>query len=300
MKKLLLLLLLISSICYANSTNDITVTVGYGPGGTNTITRTFTADAENASQLNFIVEERPGANGSIALKNYLKQAPSNKSIVGVSGGQVLFEALVHPENNFINQLKIIGPVVYSPLAIAIKNNGNGKISSLNDLFDKKIPKQVINIASGGESHDMLIKQIAKYSHHDIQAVRYKGGAEEYTAVMGGHVDAEVDSFGALKQREPSLRIIGVAQPTAIGAVPSINKFAPIPTMVNYFAIAINKDATDIQELIKAITLGFIRSDRVDIYKEQGYSVDLNSNSDYTTRVVDPTYKKWIEILNKSK
>jgi tripartite-type tricarboxylate transporter receptor subunit TctC len=298
MKKILLFaVLLISTTVFATPENDVIVTIGYGAGGTNTIIRTFAADADNVGILKFIPEERPGANGSIALKTYFNNTPTNKSILGVSGGQVLFEALVHPENNYINRLKFIGPVIASPLAVAVK--ADSKFKTLDSLFDKNIPAQRINIAVGGESHEMLVKQIAKYSHHDIQPIRYKGGSDQYTALMGGHVDMEVDAYGALKQKLPTIRVLGIAQSTSIDKVPSLTKYAPIPTMVNFFAIAVNKDTPNIQDITKAITVGFIKADRVDSYKENGYVIDLNPNSDYITREVIPTYKKWLKLLDKN-
>jgi tripartite-type tricarboxylate transporter receptor subunit TctC len=295
MKKLLsVVLLLFSNIIFAASINEVVVTIGYGAGGTNTIIRTFAADADQIGILKFIPEEKPGANGFIALKSYFNNPPTNKSILGVSGGQVLFEALVRPENNYISQLKFIGPVIASPLSVGVKSDS--KFKNLDSLFDKTIPQQRINIAVGGESHEMLVKQIAKYSHHDIQPIRYKGGGDQYTALMGGHVDMIVDAYGALKQKNTTVRILGVAQLTSIDKVPSLTKYAPIPTMVNFFAIAVNKDTQDIQEIIKAITLGFIKADRIDSYKENGYIIDMNPNSDYVTREVIPTYKKWAKLL----
>lgn len=296
MKKLLFVLILLSTSVFGANPNEIIVTIGYGAGGTNTIIRTFAADADNAGTLKFIPEERPGANGSIALKTYFSTPPTNKSILGTSGGQVLFEALVHPENNYIPRLKVIGPVLTSPLAIAVKSDS--KFKTADDLFDKKIPKQNINIAVGGESHEMLVKQIAKYSHHDIQAVRYKGGGDQFAALMGGHVEMVVDAYGSLNQKGTQVRILGVTQPNGVGSIPSLSKYAPIPSMVNYFGMTVNKDTVNIQEITKAITVGFIKADRIDFYKAQGYNIDINPNSDYIEREVVPAYNKWRKLLNK--
>ena len=296
MKNLLLSLLFLSVNAWANNANEVVVTVGYGPGGTNTIIRTFAIDATNASNTKYIVEERPGANGSIALKNYFSQTPTNKSILGTSGGQVLFEALVRPENNYIPRIKIIGPVLTSPLAIAVKSDS--KFKSASELFDKKIPKQRINIAVGGESHEMLVKQIAKHSHHDIQAIRYKGGSDQFTALIGGHVEMVADAYGSLNQRTTQVRILGVTQPNGAGNIPSLSKYASIPTMLNYFGMTINRDTLDIQDLVRDITIGFIRADRIDFYKSQGYNIDLNPNNDYAEREVLPAYNKWNKLLNK--
>jgi len=283
---------------WTTESDDVVVTVGYGAGGANTIIRTFVSDADTAGRLKFIVLERPGANGSIALKTYFEKPQTNKSILGTSGGQVLFEALVHPENNFIDRLKVIGPVITSPLAIAVRPDS--KFKSIGDLFDKKIPRQSINIAVGGESHEMLVKQIAKYSHHDIQAIRYKGGNEELMALLSGQVDMVSDAYGSLNLRGSQVRILGVAQPTGINGVPSITKYAPVPTLVNYFGITVSRDTKDIDLLVRSITVGFMKANRVNFYKEQDYNIDMNPKNDYIEREVEPTYNKWVKILDVSK
>lgn len=288
MKKLLLLLLFVGN-AWANDT--VNVTVGYGPGGTDTIIRTLTSDAEANSDFKFTVENKAGANGVIALKSYFSQPASGKNVLGVSGGQVLFEAITNPENNFMDRLKFIGPVLSSPLAIGVSSKS--KFKSLDKLFDKTVPRQRINIAVAGESHNMLVEQLKKYSHHDIQAVRYKGSTEAYTALLGGHVDMQSDAYGFFKQKENSVRILGVADANAIDGVPSLHKYAPTANLVNFFAVAVNRDIADTRNLADALTVGFVRANRYEYFKNQGYNIDMNRKSDYVDRVVVPTYKKWI-------
>lgn len=287
MKKILLILLFATNV-WANDT--VTVTVGYGPGGTDTIIRILAADAGANSDFKFAVENKAGANGVIALKSYFAQPASGKNVLGVSGGQILFEAITNPENNFMDRLKFVGPVLSSPLAIGV--NSTSKFKSLDKLFDKNIPRQRINIAVAGESHNMLVEQLKKYSHHDIQAIRYKGSTEAYTALLGGHVDMQSDAYGFFKQKENAVRILGVADANAIDGVPSLQKYAPTANIVNFFAIAVNRDVPDTRNLADALTVGFVRANRSEYFKNQGYSVDMNRKSDYVDRVVVPTYRKW--------
>jgi len=290
MKKILLALLFLTTSVLA-APNEVTVTVGYGPGGTDTIIRILTADAEANTDFKFIVENKPGANGVIALKSFFAQPPSAKIALGISGGQILFEAIVNPENNFIDKLRFVGPVLSSPLAIGVSSKS--KFKSLSALFDKTIPRQRINIAVAGESHNMLVEEIKKYSHHDIQAIRFKGSSEAYTALLGGHVDMQSDAYGFFKQKEQAVRILGVAQADSIDDVPSLHKYAPTANLVNFFSMAVNRDTTDFRNLSDALTVGFVKANRYEYFKNQGYNVDMNRKSDYVERVIVPTYKKWV-------
>jgi tripartite-type tricarboxylate transporter receptor subunit TctC len=286
MRLLVVLALMLSLV--AHSKEPVKVIVGYGPGGTDTIIRTLALDAENSSNLNFVVENQAGANGSIALRKYFS-TNDNKSLLGVSGGQVLFEPLANPQNNWIPQLRLIGPVLKSPLALATAPSG--KIKKLSDLFDKSIPRMRINIATAGESHQMLVTIIAKASHHDIEGVRFKGSSDGFTALMGGHVDLMSDAYGFFKQR-PELVTLTVAQAESMDNVPSLHKYIADATLVNFFGIAVNTDRMDFKETETAFQAGFLKNNRKDYFEKLGYSVDLNKKSDYVTREVVPTFNKW--------
>jgi len=290
-KKLVLALVLLSNIAWSN--DFTTVTIGYGPGGTDTLIRTMIHGAEENSNLKFVVENKPGANGSIALKSYFLQPANNKSVLGVSGGQILFEALANPENNYISKLKFVGPVFTSPLAIAVRDDS--KFKTIASLFDKRIPRQRINIAVAGQAHEMLVDQIIKYSHHDIVAVRYKGSNDAYAALLGGQVDMQSDVYGFFKPKT-TVRTIAVAQPFPIDNVSSINKYAPVEPIINFFAIAVNQDVVDTRDLSDALTVGIVKNNQVDYFKNQGYNIDLNRKSDFVEREVIPTYKKWKKLL----
>jgi hypothetical protein len=288
---------LASTLCVsAMAAPQARVTLGYGPGGTDSIIRSMTLDAESVGKIQFLVVNKSGANGSIAVREYLKESPSNLNMLGVSGGQILFEALVNPDNNFINSLKFVGPVLTSPLAIAV--NADSDIKSIADLFDRSIPKRKINIAVGGESHQMLVDLISKHSHHDIQGVRFKGGNDGYTALRGRHVDVQVDVYGYFSTFVPDIRILAVAQKNNMPLAPSIHKWVPAATMVNFFAIAINKDTQDTALLESVLKTG-MTADRRQFWESKGYTIDSNLKADYVQRAVVPAYTQWVKILNKT-
>lgn len=267
--------------------------IGYGPGGTNSIIRILVGDAEKAGLDKPLIENRPGANGVVALRAYFQETPSSSSYLGVSGGQILFEPLVNPENNFLSELRIIGPVVTSPLTIAAGKNS--AIKKISDLFDRKIPAQRLNVAVAGESHQMFLNLIRSHSHHDIQAVRFKGSSEGYTALLGGHVDLQVDVIGFFKPFESEITILAVGSRPVFG-VPSILTFVPQAEMTNFFAIAVNRRVTDTQRVERFLNKGLVDANRRAMLESQGYQVDWNERSDYMTRAVIPAFESWKRIV----
>lgn len=292
MKKLILFLSLMYTSAWANNT---TIIVGYGAGGTDYVIRTLAADAEKNSNSKFSVDNQPGANGVIALRSYFEKNPKN-TILGVSGGQILFEPLTNPENNFIRKLKIIGPVLESPLAIG--SLPSAKIKSLADLFNHEIPRQKINIGIAGESHNILLSLIMKYSHHDIVGIPFKGSTDAHFALLGSHVDLQIAEYGFFKQRRSTISIMAVANSTGIDTVPSLTKHVPEGILINFFAIAVPEQSNTTSKIDHDLRVGFNNSFRKDYFEKQGYTVDANIKMDYIDRKVLPNYVKWKKLMSK--
>ena len=291
MKKLIaLVLLFLAGTVYAEPTKFL---VGFGPGGTNNIIRILVSDAEKAGLERSWIENRPGANGAVALRSYFQEPPSAFNYLGVSGGQVLYEPLVNPENNFLSELRIIGPVITSPMAIAAGKNS--PIKRMSDLFDRRVPAKRINVAVAGEAHQMFLNIVARHSHHDIQAVRFKGSSDGYTALVGGHVDLQVDVIGFFKPYETEINLVAVGG-RSVGGVPSILTLVPQAEMNNFFAIAVNKRVTDTQRVEQFLTKGLVIAKQQARLESQGYQVDWNERSDYMSRVVIPAFESWKRIV----
>jgi hypothetical protein len=79
--------------------------------------------------------------------------------------------------------------------------------------------------------------------------------------------------------------------------PSIHKWVPSATMVNFFAIAISKDVQDTALLEQALRNG-MSAERRRYWEERGYEIDNNHKADYVQRSVIPAYTRWVKILEK--
>lgn len=275
----------------AFSSEKVKITVGYGAGGgTDYVARILAKDAESVSDTEITIENKSGANGVIALRSYF-QKNDNNDLVAVSGGQILYEPLINPQNNFLQDLKMIGPVLQSPLTIV--SQSGSKINDVNFLFDKSIPSQVINVATSGESHQFLINLISKRSHHTIQEIRHRGTGESFATFAGNHVDLMIAEYAFFKTRESNINYIATASPTKIANISLLNRYIPNAVLINFFGIAAktHQDTTVIEKNLKD---GFIKSNRKEFFENQGYIIDMNSGSDFVKRKVLPSYQNLIK------
>lgn len=281
-------------LCLSNTSraDSITTVIGYSPGGLDTAIRMLLADAEKHSDLKFTVINRPGANGSIALRRYFDSSEHLSSLLGVSGGQILFEPLVRPNNNWLSDLRIIGPVMLSPLALAA--GPKSTITDVGMLFDRTVPARQINIGVAGESHQMFVKVIAAHSHHNIVAIPFKGSANAYAALLGGHVDLAVSVYGDFVLKGDAVRIITVAQPEGMHRAPGLGRWIPGFEIQNFFAVALSVHRTDYAD-IGSVLSKTLSGPAIERMRQNGYVIDANANHDFVARRVWPWYQQWLDL-----
>jgi tripartite-type tricarboxylate transporter receptor subunit TctC len=284
--------MLISTSAWSADKDLYKVLIGFGPGGTDSFIRSVTSDVEKQTDLIFLPINRPGANGIIALREYFDKK-DNKTLLGVAAGQILVDPIFNTQNYYLDRLKMIGPVFSSPMVLAVAPNYKGKVKTLDDLFDKSIPPQKINIAVTGQIFTLAVNEIARHSHHDIQPIIFKGGGDALPALLGGHVDMQIDSLGWFKPKLPSIIFIANTSSKTIDSVPSFQKYITGFSMYAFYGIGVAKDI-DTTQLEKEINKGFIKSNNANFYTQEGYLIDMNTNSDFISREVIPKYNSLLK------
>lgn len=201
MKKLLAILALVPSLAFSQPiTGTVKTIIGFAPGSGNEIAfrKASSIVEKNNPGVNFVVENRPGADSVIA-QNALFTAPANGMTISVPSHMSLFvtndiwqrDVKKFNYSDFENVITL----GQSPLALVAKT------TSLVDtpvqfLATVKSSHRNINVAVGGGAHQMAYEYIMLQLHADrnkIQAVRYPGPAQAVTAVAG---DKDVE-FGIM-------------------------------------------------------------------------------------------------------
>ena len=105
-------------------TRPVKVLVGFAPGGGGDIlTRAFSAELEKSLGQPFVVENRPGANGTIAIDATAKSPPDGYTMVLVISANII-DVLVRKDMTF-DLMRDIAPVsliVTNPLVLAVNPN----------------------------------------------------------------------------------------------------------------------------------------------------------------------------------
>jgi len=233
MRLLTLLFCLVAATAAAQDypNRPVKMLVPYGPGGaTDIIARIVAAKLTESLGQSFVVENRPGANGNIALEATAKAAPDGYTLlVGNVSTNAINETIyakqltIRPSHDLVAITKLVEiPHIVVATAAFPANN----IAELIALAKKEPGK--INFASVGVgSYPHLdMERFMKASGTQMTHVPYKGIAPAITAQLGNEVQVTFSNvFSTLGHwKAGRLRLI------AHGGLKRAESFPDIPTI----------------------------------------------------------------------
>jgi tripartite-type tricarboxylate transporter receptor subunit TctC len=298
-------LLLVSGLAQAAwPEKPIRLVVGFPPGqATDLVARALAKKLQEGLGQAVIVDNKPGAAGIIGSETVMKAAPDGYTLlVGSSGTMAINPSLYskltyHPIKDFapVSLLAIV------PLFLAV--NPTFPAQTAADLVrEAKAKPGKINYGSAGSgvtSH--LTMELFKNAQGiDMVHVPYKGSPAAVTDLIGGQINAMVDTGPALlpHMRSGKVRILAVASKTRNAAAPNV------PTMAEaglgnfeapaWIGLAAPKGTPKevIDALSKALNSGW--RDAADV-KEQLNSVGAEPammTPDEFTRFIQAEIEKW--------
>jgi tripartite-type tricarboxylate transporter receptor subunit TctC len=294
----------------AYPTKPVRIVVPYGPGGaTDIIARIVGQRLSESLGQSFIVENRPGASGNIALEAVAK-APADGYTLLV--GNVSTNAI--NENTFAHMLKIkpsrdlagVSKLVEIP-HIVVANAGfpANSIAELIALAKKEPGK--INFASVGlGSYPHLdMERLMKAAGIELTHVPYKGGAgQAIPAMIAGEVQVAFFNMASLLPHIRSGRL------KALAAVPAqrVPELPNVPTMAEQGFPGIGTNAWQgmfapaatprpiIDKLYAAVAGSLTRPEMKDSLAKQMMSVEVSASPQEFTELVRKETQAWGEFL----
>lgn len=177
---------------------DIRLMVPWAPGGQGDLTaRTLAPLLEDELGVSVIVENRPGANGSIGYTWLAEQEPNgyNLSMMGVEVATLQFmDYDVSPED-FVP----IGQGIEGPGAIAVPTDS--PYTSLSELIEdaKANPGQLTYSSPGvGSVWDSPARGLQDLAGIELTSVPFDGSAPSIAAAAAGDVTFSIDAMGSQK------------------------------------------------------------------------------------------------------
>ena len=212
------------------SHRPIRIIVGFGPGSANDlIARELARDMAELLGQPVIVENRPGAGGSLGTEAVAKAAPDGLTLgLGTSSQMVMNVGLYRTLPFDVDKdLRLIGLVGRTPMLLAGKQAG---AKTLNELIAqaRARPGQISYGSAGAGSISHIVGEaFAKAAGISLLHVPYKGNAPALADLSGGHVDLLFDGFLSANplQQQGKAQILAVSAPQRSAMGPQVPTFA---------------------------------------------------------------------------
>lgn len=202
-------------------------------GGPDTVARIVAQDLQERIHQPVIVENRPGANGTVAAVA-LNDAPADGYTFVVADGSListnpfLYRKLPYDPQELVP----VALVARAPIMIAV--NQQVPVSTMREFVDyvRAHPGQLNYGSSGiGSVHHLTMEAVKADLHLDIVHIPYKGTGESVPALLGGYVQIALAAYPSLKgyadDKLIKLLAINGAKPIAMAPeVPPISDTIP--------------------------------------------------------------------------
>lgn len=205
--------------------------VAFPAGGpADTLARTLSRQLEAELKQTVVVENRPGANGAIAINAVARAATDGSVLFLTSAGAIVINPALYPSLPYDPQkdLTPISLVVNTPEVLVVKPDDNVANAA---AFVKRAqsagkPPSLASTGIGSMPH-MAIELFKISTHVNFLHVAYKGAAPAITDTLGGQVDAFFGDTSGLMTYITSkrLRPIGVAAPKRLPFLPDVPTLA---------------------------------------------------------------------------
>jgi tripartite-type tricarboxylate transporter receptor subunit TctC len=204
----------------------IKIVIPFPPGNTTDImTRLIAPKLQAQLGQPIVVENRPGASGTIGMDYVAKSKPDGYTIVASQGGNMV--VLPHTSKN----------ITYNPIkdftSIALSTYNYQVVTANNQAPFKTFPQMIdwakanpgkLTVASNGEGGfpHIVFEHLAKTAGITFTHVPYKGTAAIVTDQIGGQVMASIDGVSgpAPHVRAGSIRLLAISNKTKVPEWPN--------------------------------------------------------------------------------
>jgi tripartite-type tricarboxylate transporter receptor subunit TctC len=257
----------------------VRVFVPYGPGGVGDLTMRLLAD-QLGRQLKqqFVIENRPGAGGIVAMSEVLRASPDGYTLGEMGNGQAISMSLFnHLRYDVLKDFTQISVAASFEMLLAVPDNSPYR--TLTDLVDaarKDSGKLNLGAINPGSTQNLSAHLFQQVTGADYTVVPYRTTPDLVTALLRGDIDLGFDFFAALQavigpgkiriiatsgeERDPLLKDVPTAKESGFPnyVVTSWNGVAAragTPTdIVNVLSAAIHRSlsAPEVQEKSRAL------------------------------------------------
>ena len=204
----------------------IKVVVPYTPGGSvDNTCRLLTDQLQKQLGQPVIIENKPGASGSIGSLEVMRAAPDGYTLLCHASSQVYMPLVVKRKTyDPVKDFTSIAQIGYVPLVVVTYPKFEADdLKGLVALAQKSPGKYTWSTSGLGTSSHLSEEMLNRGLKMNMEIISYKGAVPQLTDVMGGHVTAAISPMPGVSGfiRSGRLKALAVTSNKRLDAMPAI-------------------------------------------------------------------------------
>jgi tripartite-type tricarboxylate transporter receptor subunit TctC len=231
-----------SAFGQAYPSRPVKVVVPWPPGqATDIAARMIAQKLQEQTGQPFVIDNRPGAGGSLGTDVAAKSAPDGYTLLAASSGPVsIMPSLQKTPYDPLKDLVLIGLITRNPYALVVNPSFPAKDAKEFVALVRAAPDKYTFASSGtGATAHLVAEWFNALAQLKARHVPYKGSAPALTDVINGQVSYMVETVAATvgHVRSGRLKVLGVTTAQRAAAMPDVPTLAEAVNLPGYDAAA---------------------------------------------------------------
>lgn len=198
-------------------------------GGVDNAARLIAKQMQSSLNVPIVIENRPGANGSIGGKAVQTAVADGQTLLFSASTQMLArQVMASPPYDPLTDFSFVARVGEAPLLMVIAPSlPQSKLKDVMDAAKQSPDKWSAGLPALGAASHLATLMLAKQGGLKLTTVTYRGTAPALTDVAGGHTQILIDSIVSLQ----SMAKTGRVKPIVVTSAARSSVMPNIPTAV---------------------------------------------------------------------
>jgi tripartite-type tricarboxylate transporter receptor subunit TctC len=289
----------------AYPTRPVRIVVGFPAGGATDIAARLMAQwlTERLAQ-QFVIENRPGAAGTIAAEAVVRSPPDGYTLLQVGTPNAINATLYKNLSfNFVRDIIPVGSIMRIPYVVVVHPSVPARTIPELIAYAKANPGRINMASAGNGTPQHVIGELFKMmAGVDMVHVPYRGGAPATTDLIGGQVQV---IFSPLPESIEHIRA-GKLRPLAVTTATRLDVLPDLPTVGDFLTgyeasgwqglgTPKNTSAEIVDKLNAEMVLGLADAKIIARIAELGGGVLKSSPAEFGERIANDV-AKWAKVI----